>query len=818
MNFSPNEIILEARRGRQWSPLISQQIRLRHINQVWCFNLKSEVMRTGSFYFTLHVTAMSAPFFTSERTHGPHPKWQDLSMNNFPSASAIVLRIWQHEGDTSEHDTILLTWGVHLSGLIYIGSKVTDVQPSLFNSNTVIFYMFCGFFTGANCIKDNIQKLPHSLLEHSNMIDFPNNKTIFKCISSVYLRGEMKRSYTVEKLRKLHYLEVMIKNKSLDVHHIEDKISELDVLLQKPDMNDIPLSPMKSQPQLLTMNCLNRMLQEKPTKVQKQEMFKMNKEIEIAKFRSKLLSQEREKKLIKVRQLRKNHATLVESNCERESALMEGYHSLNKEKEKLKDYQKVLLQHRELLIHTNSQLQHRKRQLLQQLLWIYPIKQISDKSYIINGMHLPNADVLSDVTDDGVSVALGYVTHILTMCSTFLQVPLRYPVTHYGSRSTVTDQISANLPEKEFPLFTKGKDRMQFTYGVYLLNKNIAQLRWLYFMHTPDLKLTLPNLLNFLQGYKEFKQERFMLLKSASNSQMIVPESMSSDDGSRLSPSNLPVFNRKLPTLVCYEPCGHSSDPILDCIRQEKRVDRSESPCCNILKKNKGKSSNGQTVHTCPGLSEILSIPEAFLSKQMSSDSFKNYMSISSCKEGQGGCCGEVNLAVAAEIVTTESKNTQSNCDIHLSTNNSNISKEYSLAHCESVEEGTDLLNPKLTLTDLVVDVNNAKDTENTEKEVNPTPANIVSIVKERISAEDSDTKLVDSVESTAKNFISKEQQEFMQNWLRTGPALVCSDRSLYPDEYLGSTSSVQAVDSPLTARTDALLTTKSFNLVKPKH
>ena len=45
-----------------------------------------------------------------------------------------------------------------------------------------------------------------------------------------------------------------------------------------------------------------------------------------------------------------------------------------------------------------------------------------------------------------------------------------------------------------FPLFSRGKDKLQFNYGVYLLNKNIAQQRWYFSLPTQDLRATLPNL------------------------------------------------------------------------------------------------------------------------------------------------------------------------------------------------------------------------------------------------------------------------------------------------------------------------------------
>lgn len=141
---------------------------------------------------------------------------------------------------------------------------------------------------------------------------------------------------------------------------------------------------------------------------------------------------------------------------------MENYHTLHRDIEKLREIKGVLLHNTEVLSYMNSQLQHRRRQLLQELLFIYPIDKITDNKYNIYGIYLPHSDVLPgmpenqskfvninsyflDSPNTGVSVALGYVTHVLTMCSTFLQVPLRYPMTHYGSRSYITDLI----PDRE---------------------------------------------------------------------------------------------------------------------------------------------------------------------------------------------------------------------------------------------------------------------------------------------------------------------------------------------------------------------------------
>lgn len=128
---------------------------------------------------------------------------------------------------------------------------------------------------------------------------------------------------------------------------------------------------------------------------------------------------------------------------------MENYHTLSKDVEKMKEWRRDQIQLREDLQLYSAQLYHRRRQLMSQLLFIYPIKHIKDNNYTINGIYLPDADKIADSSDGGLSVALGYVAHILTMCSYFLQVPLRYPVFHMGSRSHIVDQISSILLEKD---------------------------------------------------------------------------------------------------------------------------------------------------------------------------------------------------------------------------------------------------------------------------------------------------------------------------------------------------------------------------------
>ncbi|XP_063910732.1 UV radiation resistance-associated gene protein [Zophobas morio] len=744
MNLTLSDSLLGRQRSRQWTPLVSQQYCLRHVHQILGLNFP-HLPKKGAYYFTLHLTTMSAPFYTSEKAEGINPKWPELDLRNLTNlaATALVLRVWRYCDDTS--DTIISTWGVNLSGLVYLGNKIADIQPAFFNPNSVIFNIRGGFFTSRHVLNEECSK-PPPFIDSLNVMEVGGCKQIFKKTSVQVPKSEVRSSYNIDKLRKLHSLQVTIKNKSLDVQGVREKI-ELKCGINAPEEQSSPEVPCNSSPsnvryapQLLTMKSVNKMLEQKPTKMQRKEMEKLRNEIELEQFKSKLLSQERDKKSALIRRFKNKLKDLVDTNEKKNLELMDNYYKLRREAEKLKDLKKQMLPNHELLMTLYSQLYHRRRQLLQQLLFIYPIQQVSEKKYTIQGIYVPNSDMLSDCSDTGISVALGYITHVLLMSSTFLQVPLRYPMTHYGSRSFITDHVSPILPDRErdFPLFTKGKEKIQFTYAVYLLNKNISQLRWLFFMHTPELKATLPNLLTFLEG-RDCKET--------------------------------------LPLVTCS--LGIKND--IESTRFQENIKLNEERYQQLPKRY---NKMYRSCECGPGLSEILAIPEAFMNKQITSDSFKNYIASKKSAEQNSA-----SIVIKEGIVDETTKN----CD------NSE----------EVIEQGTDLLDPSVDLADL----------EGVEEQV--------------CTRDDLDSggggeseclnrgKQGDCVDDEVQR-LESNHSELLEKWMKNGTSSECcsNDGSLLQtcEKFAEiSVNTVQSLDSPLMARTDALLNTKSFNLVKPK-
>lgn len=184
------------------------------------------------------------------------------------------------------------------------------------------------------------------------------------------------------------------------------------------------------------------------------------------------------------------------------------------------------------------------------------------------------------------------------------------------------------------------------------------------------------------------------------------------------------------------------------------------------------------------------------------------------------------------------------------------LKREY-FASCDSdsIEQGTDILHSSLNLVDCKSNEDAACfAVEEHSKNVRSTTDGSDRLLKQNrrisrsvgsITEEENLLELHSSLELGSdpllnlsveglKNFSSKNlnlesisttvedgQQEFLQKWLDSGPALVCSEENLYPDEILGTTVSIGGStgtnSSPLTLRTNALLNTTSFNLIKPK-
>lgn len=456
----------DTRIRRKHVPLVTHQRRLRHLNAILGRNITSNEITEGDnfgLFYTIHLRSDGNAIYTSETSEGNlNPMWQQLQLSKFNcvgsnASSSFVVKVWlTKRGDHCA--TCLIEWEVHLRGLSFLGEQVPK-DGRKFLPNTLLFSMPEGIYGAADCIVQQGPKLDQSLYEvlYSDPSIVRNSCTV----------NSLKRMMTTERAIKQTQASVSRVRKAIEkklqqqmrLHRIQAREEELRMRISLLEQN-------------IEERCL--MLQQEKQECQNRDQHLRAKEKEL-----------------------ENIAT-----------------ELTKKRSLLVDQRGRYFEVREALLKTNSRLALRQKELISELGFIYPVVQFPDKKgYSICCVHLPNSEDFNDRDDLMISVALGYVTHTLLMMSHFLDVPLRYPLIHQGTNSSVRDNLIEHFSDKEreFPLYLKGKEKMMFNYSVYLLNRNIAQLRCNCNLATKDLRITLHNLYGLFEHYS---------IKVNSNSQL----------------------------------------------------------------------------------------------------------------------------------------------------------------------------------------------------------------------------------------------------------------------------------------------------------
>ncbi|XP_057376336.1 UV radiation resistance-associated gene protein-like [Daphnia carinata] len=454
---------------REWTPTDTNQIRLRHLRKVCIRNvwLKQETNPESIvFYYTLHITTMSAPFYTSEHQSGESIDWNDVDTRKFPesivnSCPGVVVRVWAKQDSDSSTPELITVWAVYFNGLVYLGSQPPK-EAILFANNALIFGMNWGFFTAGNSLKSQLVFPP---------IQEPQENSCSK-------------SYTVASMCRIHRMQRAIYKEGTESERLKLEIQSV-----QSNPSRYRNKTIRSIPSLTAS----------PADLLALQQLRAKRQVALAKV--SMLQQERNRQLKSLEQLKETLKNLRVDNHTKALHLKEKHFHLQMDKDRLSELVKSLASTEEQDTRLKHQLIARRRQLFLELIEIFPIVQVKPGVYSINDVILPNSDCFVGCDDTQLSVALGHVTHLVQMLSVFLQVPNRYPVAVFSSRSRIADHVSQRDADaqKEFPLFAKGKDRLFFEYAVYLLNKDVAQLRWLCGLTTTDLAATLPNLHSLLQ-------------------------------------------------------------------------------------------------------------------------------------------------------------------------------------------------------------------------------------------------------------------------------------------------------------------------------
>lgn len=264
------------------------------------------------------------------------------------------------------------------------------------------------------------------------------NALKIRYIEKEFFKLEIRRSYNVKKLLQLQEKQRVCRNRTVSSKEVIDKICMKSAfcLNLKLIANKGMLYRPRGNPSL--GKTLDRLLSTQPEQPKPEDLLKaqeLRRKIETAKFRCKILAMERDRHKVNLRTLQTKCNTLSDANIEKESWLMASYRELSRNRDIAVEQNVVNGRQRKLYEQIKEMISQRQKQLLYQLKDIYPIEYdgVIQRIYKINGIYLPNSNAYMDtgnnqlglVTANNLNVALGYVAHIVLLCSSILKIPLR---------------------------------------------------------------------------------------------------------------------------------------------------------------------------------------------------------------------------------------------------------------------------------------------------------------------------------------------------------------------------------------------------------
>ncbi|KAI1338718.1 putative UV radiation resistance protein [Xylariaceae sp. FL0016] len=296
------------------------------------------------------------------------------------------------------------------------------------------------------------------------------------------------------------------------VFHLVDGIYSLDLSSKRPEPKQTQPLPSSSYNALMKLSTLDKSIQDalttretlisqintilghipSPSKAVPQAQ-------ELASLASKYVSAE--KRVLQNCQIR--YKELIASIDARRKAIQDGRAAQEKAASNVSHAQSKIPRSLELVSATREGINGQRRRICEELSRVFRIEPLpsgAPLNFSICGIPLPNTEydpTSSTSTEDSLAAGLGYVAQLTHILQYYLSVPLPYPISAFGSRSSIRDDISLlHEAQREYPLFLRGGATAQyrFDYGWFLLNKDIEALCVSVGLKVVDIRHTLPNL------------------------------------------------------------------------------------------------------------------------------------------------------------------------------------------------------------------------------------------------------------------------------------------------------------------------------------
>ncbi|CCF41805.1 UV radiation resistance-associated protein [Colletotrichum higginsianum] len=324
-------------------------------------------------------------------------------------------------------------------------------------------------------------------------------------------------------LRSLHFIGTLQSRNFPPnglIFHLADGIYSLDVLGKPTHAKDLPPLHTSSYNALMKLATLDTSIQD-AIATQEQLTAQINDILEKSPHNETPAAEEKVKlakkyvahELRSLKAAEKRRDELRESLKSRREAIAQGRALQDKLAKDIVDATQHLAASKAVLAKTKEQIRGQRRRICADLGNIYQITPCPSGpplSFQIAGLALPNTtyDMATSrgPDDDLLSGALGHVAALTNALQYYLSVPLPYPVTPFGSRSSIRDDISLLTDlnsaqaarQRDFPLYLPrgGSTAAQyrFDYGWFILNKDIEALCASQGLKVVDIRHTLPNL------------------------------------------------------------------------------------------------------------------------------------------------------------------------------------------------------------------------------------------------------------------------------------------------------------------------------------
>ena len=466
------------------------QKRLRHIKLISANNLKIPAnVKKFHVWYSIHDSATidkldsrQLIYISDKKENDLNPKWTNLNHSKIRHEHLIlknfIIRIWflSLESTLNEEKKLLVEMSVSLSGLYQLSDEYLNDTLKIAD-NLIVFDMFNHHYSEIvnqsqqNHSKNELALLLNSLkLQQLNKIKFKQSYQL-----ALLMRLNEFEKVIYNTIKNINRLKIIIKAKFNETSKLNELKTKKELYLQRIQM--LRTECERKRENILGLKESNLIISDENLTIKKSIV---------------------QKKLITENKMRK----IDEIQVQNENLLTE------------------LMNLKEIMV-------KKQRQLIKNLSKIYPIENVLDNNSSSNeinidqqlkiaNVYLPNSKFYLNNDEQQINVGLGYVCHCLLILCSILNIPLRHPIIYRASKSTIINytqdknflnliasaSISSgtspgsssssptnasnlssneNFNLQELALYrTNAVHETSFSYAVFLLNKNLAQLRILF--------------------------------------------------------------------------------------------------------------------------------------------------------------------------------------------------------------------------------------------------------------------------------------------------------------------------------------------------